>query len=438
MLLLALSILAACSGKDQNLNDNPIELKPDFQTNVIYGEDNRKDWFEVLDPDLREAARATLGIFDSSSVLFVDDSAVIETRSARLCPTEKFFEQEMGPLCSGFLVGPDLVLTAGHCIETDSECRGLKFVFDYAKESRFHDATRVSKNNVYSCLKMIGRSFTKHDQDWALIKLDRAVTDRSPLEIERSSAPRVSTPLTIIGHPSGLPSKISRGGQIHTVSKHHFVADLDSFGGNSGSAILNANTLKVEGILVRGRSDYKSVNGCLEVNVCEDGIGTKCKFPSGPIEGEHVSQTILLRDLIPQLESPIPEPEPKDPVDEDRLISKIMMPIPDSSLEKINSTITNVPDLDGSEINIRLVVEHAYISDLRITLIAPNGKKIILHKNSGTRVKNINGVYGLDLEPFDQFTKLGEQPSGRWTLELTDQAPFDKGYLVEWEIIPGR
>jgi len=169
------------------------------------------------------------------------------------------------------------VLTAGHCVTSERECKDFKFVFDYAKERPGHDPSLIPKSNVYSCKTLVGRELTNNDQDWALVRLDRPVTDRRPLEIERNGDATLNTPLTIIGHPSGLPSKIARGGKIHKIEHHHYVADLDSFGGNSGSAVLNANTLKVEGVLVRGRSDYKMVNGCLKANVCEEGISTKCR-----------------------------------------------------------------------------------------------------------------------------------------------------------------
>ena len=429
--------LVSCSENEEDILTQPLS-KSKFQTNVIYGEDNRKDWYEVLDKDVKSAASATLGIVDQSSVQFVDDYAVVHTSNTRLCPTEKFHNQKKGPYCSGFLVGPDLVLTAGHCIETEAQCQSASFIFDFAMKSRQHNPARISKSNVYSCRKLVGREYTNLNQDWALIRLDRPVTDRQPLKIERTNSLKLKTPLTIIGHPTGLPSKISRGGSVHRNSEHYFVADLDSFGGNSGSAVLNAETLRVEGILVRGRMDYRNVKGCLVSNICEEGIGTKCTFPNTQIEGEHVSKTITLASIIPPIEEeyPEPEPEPEDPIDENRLISRVMLPIPDSSLKKIQSRIVSSIALNGSAINLRLVVEHPFISDLKITLISPDEIRLVVHNHTGVRVRNINGVYGQDLKSFEDFSKLGSQPAGTWTLEITDQSPFDKGYLIEWEILP--
>ena len=50
----------------------------------------------------------------------------------------------------------------------------------------------------------------------------------------------------------------------------YFSANLDTYGGNSGSAVFNANTGVVEGILVRGATDYvsdPSQGGCRVSNI---------------------------------------------------------------------------------------------------------------------------------------------------------------------------
>jgi len=440
LILIAIFSFTACSDQQKFKAFQDSEAKPNFNTEVIYGEDNRKDWFEVLDENLKDAARATVGIVDKSVVQYKGDTVFLNTLSSNLCPNEKFADQERGPVCSGFLVGPDLVLTAGHCVGSERECKDYKFVFDYAKVRPGHDPSLIPKSKVYSCKTLIGQEFTRNDQDWALIRLDRPVTDRRPLEIERSTEASLNTPLTIIGHPSGLPSKIARGGKIHKVENHHYVADLDSFGGNSGSAVLNANSLKVEGILVRGRTDYKQVGGCLSVNICEEGIGTSCKYPSPNIEGEHISKTISLSHLIPLLNEEGEQPDTEDPVeaprDPDRFVSKVTLPIPDSYLRSVTSKISNVSALEGSNTRVRIVVEHTYISDLRVILKAPNGNEIILHNKTGRRVQNINGTYGVDLTPFESLSNLGTQNAGDWTLRIQDSAPLDKGHLIEWEIIP--
>jgi hypothetical protein len=48
----------------------------------------------------------------------------------------------------------------------------------------------------------------------------------------------------------------------------YFGANLDAFGGNSGSPVFNENTGEVEGILVRGYQDYGWNGSCYVSNVC--------------------------------------------------------------------------------------------------------------------------------------------------------------------------
>ena len=47
--------------------------------------------------------------------------------------------------------------------------------------------------------------------------------------------------------------------------------DTDTFGGNSGSPVLNAQTNEVEGIFTRGGLDYApSTDGCLRAHVAHE------------------------------------------------------------------------------------------------------------------------------------------------------------------------
>ena len=52
-----------------------------------------------------------------------------------LCKEERFREQPIGAFCSGFLVGPDLIVTAGHCIKNSNDLANTRFVFGYRMNS---------------------------------------------------------------------------------------------------------------------------------------------------------------------------------------------------------------------------------------------------------------------------------------------------------------
>jgi len=70
------------------------------------------------------------------------------------------------------------------------------------------------------------------------------------------------------------------------------VANLDTFGGNSGSAVFNAETGEVEGILVRGENDY----------VWSDENGSRCRVPqqctNDACRGEDVTRITNIKTLM--------------------------------------------------------------------------------------------------------------------------------------------
>lgn len=235
---------------------------------VIYGDDNRKDVYEVTDANVLALADSTLGMIPNAQIkpsldgteYTIDGETLVSMMS--LCPTEKFSNQPSAPICSGFLVAPDLVLTAGHCIQNVSDCRGHKWVFGYNLRDGSPEAisglSKISAQEVYSCKEIIARTLDNYTyNDYALIRIDRAVANHQPLKVRTEGEVSVGDKLILIGHPSGLPTKIADGAVVRNISNpFYFSTNTDSFGGNSGSAVFNADTGLVEGILVRGETDY--------------------------------------------------------------------------------------------------------------------------------------------------------------------------------------
>jgi V8-like Glu-specific endopeptidase len=188
-----------------------------------------------------------------------------------ICSKERFSQQISAANCSGFLVAEDKLVTAGHCIRSEADCMNFKWVFDYRVEFSDQGTINVPKTSVYTCKKIISRSLDNVTKDdYAFIELDRKVTDRQPLKVRRGGKVEKGAPLVVIGHPTGLPTKIADGANVRTLQGKYFVANLDTYGGNSGSAVFNVETEEVEGILVRGETDYvlNSTLGCQVSNVC--------------------------------------------------------------------------------------------------------------------------------------------------------------------------
>ncbi len=95
----------------------------------------------------------------------------------------------------------------------------------------------------------------------------------------------------MIGHPTGLPTKVSPKGKITKNSEATTISTtLDTFHGNSGSAVFDAATGTVEGILIQGKTDYRpsikgNQNSCKVVNKCDDNAkNCAAGLEAGPIE----------------------------------------------------------------------------------------------------------------------------------------------------------
>jgi V8-like Glu-specific endopeptidase len=261
---------------------------------VVYGSDDRIDLYQTDSRQLRSLADSTVALFRSADVTSADGVARLTTQNygerMGLCKEEPFFEQPMGAFCSGSLVAPDMIMTAGHCVPSPEECANIKFVFGFAVQEKDKFPTSVSDGDVYGCKELIGREQVNDGADWALVRLDRAVKGHKPLKLNRSGRIAAGAPVLVIGHPAGLPTKIAGGANVRDASKAgFFTANLDTYGGNSGSAVFNADTGLVEGILVRGEQDYVSKGSCRVSNVC----------PNDGCRGEDVTKIANVADKIP-------------------------------------------------------------------------------------------------------------------------------------------
>lgn len=243
-------------------------------TKVIYGDDNRVDVINSTNAMYVELSKSTAGMVSKYKITSLGNGEVKlsggSLQARGMCATERFSTQPTVANCSGFLVGEDLLVTAGHCIRSQSDCERNKWVFDYKIDHDGQTEINVPETSVYSCKKIINTELSRMTKDdFALIQLDRKITDRRILDYRRSGKVAVGDDLVVIGHPSGLPTKIADGAKVKSLSGKFFSANLDTYGGNSGSAVFNANTGVVEGILVRGATDYvyDSTQGCSVSNV---------------------------------------------------------------------------------------------------------------------------------------------------------------------------
>lgn len=284
---------------------------------VIYGKDNRQDVYQVQNKLHLKLAKSTaamvpMNLFSKSSNTNFFDLLGVQTleRSQNICPSEKFSEQPAMATCSGFLVGPDTLVTAGHCYKSFSTpeqvCKSFAWVFGLEmKNKNDNPLNNISRNNIYLCKKIIAAELN-NNVDFAVIKLSRAVVGREPLKFRTKGKVLNHTSLVVIGHPSGIPTKITSAGKItKNTDKNKFSTNLDTFHGNSGSAVFNSQSGLVEGILIQGKTDYvpsreNDPNSCMVVNKCDE-LGNSCQGGSdtGPVQWGEV--VLRIDQVLPSI-----------------------------------------------------------------------------------------------------------------------------------------
>jgi Trypsin-like peptidase domain len=270
----------------------------------IFGNDDRKDLFTLEaeraelaavsgdtsyhDKALKNAAAVCCLVQASKLIPNGDESVKLKTipfaesqhDTIKMCPLERFSTQPCGAFCTGFLVAPDVVVTAGHCVNADS-VETTRFVFGFRMTSATQAVTTFPKGSVYSGKALLGHKLVNSTgEDWAVVKLDRPVADVTPVKFRKTEKIGNSDKVYVIGFPTGLPCKVAANAKVNQNGNEFvFTGNLDTYGGNSGSPVFNLTTHEVEGILVRGGQDFEFVTdtlgGCIKSVVLADSDGNE-------------------------------------------------------------------------------------------------------------------------------------------------------------------
>lgn len=418
---------------------------------VIYGTDDRIDVYQETVPLRQQLAKSTCGLINSSSLSDNGNGTFTISTSAYTqggfppCVGEPYPNQPTAMWCTGFLVAPDLIVTAGHCYDS-SDIASVRFVFGFVMQNVSTAVTVVNANQVYSGIEVVGHALSGN-LDYAVVRVDRAVTapDADPLEIRRSGTIPLGTQVGVIGHPSGLPMKIAFGSQTTVRDQGpagYFVANLDTYGGNSGSPVFNAATGVVEGILVRGAPDFVIQGNCFVSNELlntqggEDASKTTTFMqhipmsldtvyvdfawggaetgeignpwstlaeglanvnPGGTVifkgdtadsdstETMTVSQAVTLDALNGAVEIGVPT-SPGDPY----ASGNVPISIVDNTT--VTSTLTVLGSFTVVDVNVTLNITHTWDGDLQVELVSPNATTVVLINRRGGSGDNFSGT----------------------------------------------
>lgn len=262
---------------------------------AIYGTDDRKDLYQVTERALRRVADSVAALVSVSDLRRMASGRYrLSTTSYRedyqLCDTEPFADQPLGCSCTGFLVAPDVIATAGHCVRSTRGLKKIRFVFGFRMFDARRARTEFRVDDVYEGAELLAREEKSAGADWALVRLTRPVRGRAPLRVRSSGKIGDRRPVFVVGHPNGLPAKLAAGARVRDNRRSaFFLANLDTYGGNSGSPVLDERTRVVEGILVRGEDDFVKNGHCYVSLVC----------PNAGCQGEAVTRSTVWAGRIP-------------------------------------------------------------------------------------------------------------------------------------------
>lgn len=244
---------------------------------LIYGIDDRKNYYQSTANE-KKASRSVALVIHTSDLLAngTPGQYNLPGETVGLCPSEKFYSEPAPGFCSAFRVGKDLIATAGHCIKSQGQCSGTSFVFNFFMNSEGATPQKgIRKEDVYSCKSIVDGELNGPDNsDWRVVRVDREMDVSIPVVgVRKSGKIDIGDPITIVGHPMGLPLKVTPGGTVRSHKASYFVANPDTYGGNSGSPAFNSQKLIngelfVEGILVRGEEDFVEYSPCMVSKIC--------------------------------------------------------------------------------------------------------------------------------------------------------------------------
>lgn len=134
--------------------------------------------------------------------------------------------------------------------------------------------------------------------------------------------------------------------------------------------------------------------------------------------------------------------------------SNVPSPIADATIDVPQTTVFTIPvgyDLPIEDVNVKIDVEHNWIEDLTLVLVAPDGTPVLLSRQLGGSNSNYEqtlfdseaseSIFGASAPFKGSFTPVeslksfyGKSALGNWTLEVTDSYSEDSGTLNLFEL----
>ena len=238
----------------------------------LYGDDGRQDPLFVTDRVVRGYFGSVAAIIpmvllhDKGDHWTLDQHPLTEQQ---ICPHQRFANEPSAADCTAFVVAPNLLATAAHCFDVSGTFE-IRYVFGFRRHFLAMPRT-FPAGDVYEP-ESTDIHCAQNGVEWALVKLKRPIANAVVLPRRASGKIAKDAALTMLGYPSGVPLKYATGASVRTTvdSEGTFLANLDSFHGNSGSPVFNEDHV-LEGILAAGEDDWtEPMCGCRRPLPCRD------------------------------------------------------------------------------------------------------------------------------------------------------------------------
>jgi hypothetical protein len=262
---------------------------------IVYGDDDRVDLYEADEPFVQIAQKTAVALIAPTQLHRRNDGAYgLEAprygELQSLCPGERFSEQPAAASCSGVLLAPNIVATAGHCLTVTADgrpdCTNNRYVLGFGIDDPAV-AVSIPEDAVFECKQVLGRVEAAAD---------------APCHFDFVLGEAV----VVVGFPAGLPVKIDRGAQVIDARAEQgdfFTLSSDTFSVSSGSGVFDSDGALV-GLFSRGRRDYDQDGSCQRVHREEQASAQGYEEATQIAAVQHLLSMVTLAAPIEPLEHP--------------------------------------------------------------------------------------------------------------------------------------
>ena len=168
--------------------------------------------------------------------------------------------------CTGTLIGDDLFLTAGHCLDSSENgawkpphekggiaLRPAELAREFVVEFRYEQSAQPevpSRKNSAEVVRLEEHRYG--GLDYAILRLSNHPGLENGVARISPSDTRAGAPIVILQHPAAAPMKIGAGSALRVQGPRISYDTIDTLGGSSGAGILDATTGKLVGVHTNG------------------------------------------------------------------------------------------------------------------------------------------------------------------------------------------